>query len=368
MPQTKHHFIVDSLFGNMPVASFEVPHDWRPSSTMQWVFGRVIDPANDFAYPANLWARAEDSNGDAAFERFAEMNFYFLPQAMLGGFLSNLWGQAIQQNRWFGATSSEPVSGVDAVVNFLLPWVRAGVADLRVVGQFDPRDYTAKMPVNPATNPEPVGVLIEYSAFGRHYEEEIYAIKTQWDVPGYSAATGPMVQINWQITMAAGLRATKGTLAQRRPELFRIMSTSRSNPKWIALYQYVMQNLQQAFNAYIQQGYDAIAAAGAVSQQITNNNNAMLAHFEQQHLSGRAQWDHARRTAAEQEERTIAQRYSDQLRDVNVYVDSDGKQYQHSIEHDIVWRNSNGGTYGTNDPSTDPNLGSTTSWERLRRV
>ena len=111
-PETKQHFIIDTLFGNTPVASFEVPSDWRASSGMQWVFGQVTDPANDFAYPVNMWARAEDPNGDAAIERFPELNFYHLPEAAmfggLGGLFSSLIGQAGQQHRFFGATSSPP--------------------------------------------------------------------------------------------------------------------------------------------------------------------------------------------------------------------------------------------------------------------
>ena len=367
---TKQHFIVDHLFGNMPVASFELPSDWRPSSGMQWVFGQVTDPANDFAYPVNMWARAEDANGDAAIERFPEMNFYYLPQAAMfgwSGLFSSLMGQA-RHNPLFGAASSPPMSGTDAVVKFLLPWVRAGLPDLRVIGPVDPRDYVAMMPTNPAMHPEAVGLRIEYSAFGRHYEEDIYAIKTQWDVQQFAAATGMMIQTNWQISLSAGLRATKGTLAQRRPELLRILSTVRPNPQWMELYAHVLQQLKQIFDAYIQQGYDQIAAAGMASQQISANNDALLGQFQQQRQSSMAQWDHARRTAAQQEERTAAERFSDHLLDVNWHVDSQGGRVQHSSEHDVVWRSGSGRIHGTNDASFDPNVGSTENWEKLRKL
>ena len=368
---TKRHFVTDTMFGNMPVASFDVPSDWRASSGMRWVFGQIVDPANDFAYPVNIWARAEDSTGDAAMERFPELNFYFLPQqAMfggLGGLFSNLMGQAGQQQRLFGATSSAPMSGVDAVVKFLLPWVRAGLPDLRIIGPFDPREYAALMPSNPAMHPEPIGLRIEYSDHGRQYEEEICAFKTQWDVTSYGGM-GAMVQTNWQITMSAGLRAVKGTLAQRRPELLRILASAQPNQKWVAFYTQVLQHLQQAFNAYIQQGYDNIAAAGMVSRQISANNDAMLGQFEQQRQADMAQWNQARRNAALQEERSVAERFSDHLRDVNTYVDSQGSQVQHSNEHSELWKSSSGRYVGSSDLSFDPNVGSTESWEKLRRL
>jgi hypothetical protein len=373
MPGTgvKPHFIIDTMFGNTPVASFEVPTDWRVSSGLQWVFGQVVDPANDFAYPVNMWARAEDPNGDAALERFPEMNFYFVPQAMfsggLGGLFSNLMGQAAQQNRLCGATSSPPMAGAEAVVKFLLPRCRAGLPDLRVVGQFDPREYAALVPSNPATHPEPVGLRIEYSAHGKQYEEEIYAIKTQWDVQNYGGM-GMMVQTNWQISMSAGLRAVKGTLAQRRPELMRILASARPNPKWVAFYSHMLQQLQQSFDAYIQQGYDAIAAAGAVSRQISANNDAMLGQFEQHRQAERAQWDQARRNAAQQEERSVADQFSDYIRGVNTYEDPQGGHVQHSNDDSILWKSSNGRYLGSSDPSFDPNVGSTESWEKLRRL
>lgn len=373
MPGTgvKPHFIIDTMFGNMPVASFEVPSDWRVSSGLHWVFGQVVDPANDFAYPVNMWARAEDPNGDAALERFPEMNFYHLPQAMfssgLGGVFSSLMGQAVQQNRLFGATSSPPMAGAEAVVKFLLPRCRAGLPDLRVIGQFDPREYTALLPTNPAMHPEPVGLRIEYSAHGKQYEEEICAIKTQWDVQNFGGM-GMMVQTNWQISMSAGLRAVKGTLAQRRPELMRILASARPNPKWVAFYQNVLQQLQQSFDAYIQQGYDAIAAAGAVSKQISANNDAMLGQFEQQRQAERAQWDHARRNAAQQEERSVADKFSDYIRGVNTYEDPQGGHVQHSNDASILWKSSSGRYLGSSDTSFDPNVGSTETWEKLRRL
>ncbi len=130
----------------------------------------------------------------------------------------------------------------------------------------------------------------------------------------------------------------------------------------------VLQQLQQSFDAYIQQGYDAIAAAGAVSRQISANNDAMLGQFEQQRQAERAQWDQARRNAAQQEERSVADQFSDYIRGVNTYEDPQGGHVQHSNDDSILWKSSNGRYLGSSDPSFDPNVGSTESWEKLRRL
>lgn len=361
---TKPQFIVDTMFGNMPVASFEVPADWHTSSGLHWVFGQVVDPANDLQYPVNAWARAEDPNGDALMERFPEINFYFLPQqAMfggLGGLFSGLTGQAAPQlPRMFGALSSPPMPATDAVMKFLLPWCRGGLPDLRVVGQFDPRDYMALIPpVSPAVHPEPVGLRIEYSMFGKQYEEEIFALKTQWDVQNYGGQ-GLMVQTNWTLSYSSGLRAVKGTLARRRPELMQILASGKPNMKWAALCAQVKHQLDAAFNGYIQQGYATTAAAGAASAQISANNDALLGQFE----ATRQQ-----QAAAHAEDRSSADRFSDYIRGVDTYVDTDGRHVQHSNQHSDLWKSASGRYHGTSDPSFDPNVGSTESWERLRKL
>lgn len=361
---TKPQFIVDTMFGNMPVASFEVPADWHTSSGLHWVFGQVVDPANDLQYPVNAWARAEDPNGDALMERFPEINFYFLPQqAMFGGLdglFSAVIGQAAPQlPRMFGALSSPPMPATDAVMKFLLPWCRGGLPDLRVVGQFDPRDYMALIPpVSPAVHPEPVGLRIEYSMFGKQYEEEIFALKTQWDVQNYGGQ-GLMVQTNWTLSYSSGLRAVKGTLARRRPELMQILASGKPNMKWVALCAQVKHQLDAAFNAYIQQGYAMTAAAGAASAQISANNDALLGQFE---ATRRQQ------AAAHAEDRSSADRFSDYIRGVDTYVDTDGRHVQHSNQHSDLWKSTSGRYHGTSDPSFDPNVGSTESWERLRKL
>jgi hypothetical protein len=377
---------------------------------LKWVFQEgFVDPAGDFAYPVNVWARAEDPTNSDAMERFPDLSFYFVPQAMmmgLGGLggsmagwfgggatggngsggvlgaLASLFGVTPKSSpaagrgqpafRMVGATMSPPMSGVDAITKFLLPRHRASVSDLRIVGPFVPQDLghiVRALPPN--VKAEPVGLRIEYSINGIAFEEEICAVRTEW-VTSDTGPMGVMVQQNWQLASPFGIRAMRGTLQAKRPMFSRIMQSSRQNPEWVRLFQSVYQQLQQQFNGWIQQGYDSIAAAGMASRAISANNDAMLANMEASRTAENAAWQQQREQARQESERyTTQDAWSDYFKGTNTYDDRSTATgtSEHSNEWSYVWSNGNGDYRRTNDanynPNTDPGIGSAQNWELL---
>ena len=380
-------FVVDPYFKNMPALGMEIPRGWRASSALKWALGDIVD-VSDFDFPVNVWVRVEDPATGSAYEQFPTINFSYVPGAMpmgmpslpsLGGMLSGLFGgkrpaaaappAPAGPPRMTGAIKAIPGSAVDAIVKFLLPRYRT-LPDLRVTGTIMPPELVeqAKQLAQPNVPTEPAGVRVEYTIAGRAFEEEITGVLRRWEVP----STGPMgtiVQTNWHLYGPVGMRAPAGTLASVRPLMTRAMGLNRINPEWIKLRDQVTMQIQQQANALWQQGYDQIAAAGAMSRQIHANSEAFLQSFEAHRQQANAEWNQNRAAAqAAGNARSATAGFDDYIRGVNTYEDPYWGQSQHSIDHDYAWTDGSGNYKYSNDASFDPNIGATQSWQLMKKV
>jgi hypothetical protein len=383
------YVVVDPYFKNMPAMSLAIPQGWSATSALKWVLGDIVDPS-DYDYPVNAWARAEDRATGSALEQFPTLNFGFVPGMMplsrpplpsLSGLMSSLFGGKPAAPpppppppppgppRMVGAVMLAPMSGFDAIVTWLLPRYRANLPDLRVIGSFVPpeRVEQAKTAARPGLAAEPIGVRIEYTLAGRAFEEEITAVKAQWDVPA-SGPMGTIVQTNWQLYSPVGMRAPKGTLAGMKPMMARALSLGRTNPEWVKLRDQVMQQLQQQAQAYLQQGYSTIAAAGAISRQISANSDAMLRAMDATRQQENAAYQQNRAAQAAADARSPSAGFDDYVRGVNTYEDPYWGQSQHSAEHQYAWTDGFGSYKYSDDASFDPNIGATQSWQLMKKV
>jgi hypothetical protein len=130
-------------------------------------------------------------------------------------------------------------------------------------------------------------VKVTYDLNGRPVEEEFYAVYYSVDVP-YDGPQGRTWQTNWGLTSLHSFRASAGTLDTRRPIFAAVAKSFRPNPAWMERLTAINAYLQQQFNRQIQAGYDQIAAAAALSRQISANNDAMIAAIDRQLEASRA--------------------------------------------------------------------------------
>jgi hypothetical protein len=209
------------------------------------VIGDIVD-ASDYDYPVNIRVRAEDPASGSAFERFPDVFFCFVPGMTmpelpsLSGIISGLFGHKPAPPppppapRIVGATMLAPMSGFDAVVNWFLPRYRPNLPDLKVIGRHVPSEFAelAKAVTQGSAGMavEEVGVRIEYTSAGRPFEEEIWTVKRQWDVPSYGPM-GTLIQTNWQLFLPIGWRAPRGTLDSMRPLFLRVLNSFHYNPR-----------------------------------------------------------------------------------------------------------------------------------------
>ena len=178
---------------------------------------------------------------------------------------------------------------------------RANTPKLQFLGSKDLPDLPAALQIPKSPNQHGVGVKVTYELDGKPVEEEFYGVYDSIEIP-YDGPQGRTYQINWGLTGLHSFRAPAGTLDQRRPVFAAIAKSFRVIPAWEQRHAAITKYLDEQFQRQLQAGYDAIAAAGRLSQQISRNNDEMMASIDHQLQSSRSSG------AAANQEREGAQR------------------------------------------------------------
>ena len=146
---------------------------------------------------------------------------------------------------------------------------------------------------------------------------------TPCTTPRKSRIDGPQgrtYQINWGLVSIHSFRAPKGTLDTRRPVFAAISKSFRPNPAWQQRLAAINAYLQDQFNRQLQAGYDQIAAAARLSQQISANNDAMIAAIDRQLAASSGTHRGRRRAQQRREVRRLHPRCRDGGRSVLRHV------------------------------------------------
>src|SRR5262249_38604375 len=139
----------------------------------------------------------------------------------------------------------------------------------------------AALQIPRSPNQHGVGIKVKYDLNGKPVEEEFYAVFDSIDIP-YHGPQGRTDQINWGLEGLHSFRAPAGTLDQRRPVFAAVAKSFRPNPAWQKRHAAINAALTEQFNRQLKAGYDAIAAAGALSRQLSANSDAFLAGVDRQ--------------------------------------------------------------------------------------
>jgi hypothetical protein len=156
---------------------------------------------------------------------------------------------------------------------------------------------------------------VTYERNGKPVDEEFYAVYSSLDIP-YDGPQGRTWQTNWGLILLHSFRAPSGTLDKRRPVFAAISKSFRPNPAWQQRLAAVNSYLADQFNRQLQAGYDQIAAAARLSQQISANNDAMLASID-----ARLQASHAAGGGSATGHRSSTDKFDDFIRGVDTTDD-----------------------------------------------
>jgi hypothetical protein len=329
---------------NMIVGVVSVPESWQFSSDVSWNYAHTSSPVH-------ITSSALNPKNEEALFNHPNAQFFTLRPYPAGFYRP---GQNVG-----GYVFAEPIPAVGAFAR-VIQQIRRGIGRVTFVGAKELPGLAASLKLAPSPNQQGHAVKIAYDLNGKPVEEEFYGVYYSMQVP-YDGPQGRTWQVNWGITALHSFRGPAGTLDARRP-LFAAMAKSfRPNPEWQERLNGITAYLAAEFNRQIQAGYDQIAAAAALSRQISANNDAMLASLERQRQAARAASPNTSTTA-----RTANEKFSDYIRGVDTVDDPYYGTSQHASTEKFHWTDGYGSYRHSNSVSYDPNHTEVGNWQLMR--
>jgi hypothetical protein len=278
--------LVDSQQGSMNAVSIHLPESWHFEGKIEWHYGWVEVPV------ATSWHAENPANAEAYFQ------YPLLRMATVD--VAPRWRQYVKQpkagDRLFtGAISMPPVPPLQAMAAFIKK-TRGDVTNLKWLGQQDLPGLgkALRLDVDAWPTNQGVAIKIGYDLNGQPVEEAFFGVYylgkmgNQAVQAGHQAmAANQMVQTDWGFDGLQSFRAPAGTLDKRMP-IFCLMAKSvQYDAKWLARQKAIEATLTQMFNQKLQQGWDQIRAADAMTDQIVRNNNQFLDNIGRQEAAWR---------------------------------------------------------------------------------
>jgi hypothetical protein len=127
----------------------------------------------------------------------------------------------------------------------------------------------------------------------------------------------------------------------------------------------IYKQIAATFNQNLARGYAQIAAAGALSRQISANNDAMLRTLQAQRAAGNAAATARRASDSGTGTSSANDEFSKYIRGVERYADPATGTSEHSSNQAYHWTDGFGSYQGSNDAGYNPNVGSTSNWQLM---
>jgi len=296
------------------------------------------------------------------------------------------WRQYVKQpklgERVLGRIYMTPVvPPLQAMVAYIKS-VRGDVTNLKWLGQQDLPDLAKTLRLPPSPNQHGVAIKIGYDLNGKPVEEAFFGVyfMDKAGVPAVQAGhqsmgANEMIETDWGLQGLQSFRAPAGTLDKRMPVYCVIAKSIQVDAAWMLRDRAINATLLQTFNQKLQQGWDQIRAADALTDEMVRQNTQFLDNVGRQEkamMSSGGSVDNFLRSDGSGggggSSRTSSDNVSDLLRNVDTMNDpstGDTKQvsnlggYNHFTDGFGHYR-----TY--DDPNATPeNQGENGSWQRM---
>ena len=337
--------VIQDQTQRLPVGVVSMPAKWRFDSRVEWNYQHV-------EFPVTLSYRAENpENEEAIFAYPMEAYYELKPPDQVTPI-----GQGPM-----GYIHMPPMAPLETLLRFIQR-TRQNVLALKFEGYKELPGLAKAMKADQFKQDMPptgLGVKVTYSLGGQPVEEEFYAVSIRNTVP-YDGPQGRSYEIYWGTSVLFSFRAPAGMLDKRRPVFAAAVKSFRPNPAWQARDAAIQQYLNAQFNRMLQQGYAQIAAAVALSKQISANNDAMIANIDRQLAQSRSAPSSGGRTAAD--------KFDDYIRGVDTLEDPYYGSTQLSSNNQFHWTDGFGSYRSSNNASYDPNQSEIGNWTPLRQV
>jgi hypothetical protein len=336
--------IIDRQQGAIPVCAFAAPETWRDKSQVSWNYAF-------YSNPVSMSGSVENPANEEAVFLFPAVCYYSLTPD---------YGRYQAGRNSGGLIELKPQTPAPTLLN-LVRQARGGFPKFQVIGSKDLPDLPKALHLPPGGNQRGIGVKITYELNSKPVEEEFYAVYASVDIP-YDGPQGRTWQKNWGLMSIHSFRAPLGKLDARRNIFSAISKSFRPNPAWRERQAAINAFLADQFNRQLKAGYDAIAAAGRMSRQISANNDAMLAAIDRQLQSSRTS-SSAGATAGGG--RSGNDKFDDYIRGVDTVDDPYWGTSQHSLNNEYHWTDGYGTYRNSNDPNYDPNQHENGNWQLM---
>jgi hypothetical protein len=344
-PQFRPFQVVDRQQGGLVVGTMAVPVGWQATSNVAWNYSEV-------SFPVRLAARVSSPDGTAWVECYPAELFYWLEphdtSTPIGG-------------RSLGMIHAPGLGVQDAVSRFLIGRYRGRAQGLRIVGWRQIPNLPQALGKQPVPG-DSVGARIRYTVGGRPVDEEFFAILTQRNRIPYTGPQGTTYEDHRLLAYAFSMGAADGRLDQMARLLGFIVSSFRPDPIWERHREQIQSRLHAQFNANIQAGYQRIAAAGALSRQISANNDAMLRSIEAQRVASNERLSAISRSSGS----SSSDAFDQYIRGTERMQDPYWGTSEHSYDSQYHWTDGSGSYRHSNDAGYDPNVGSSQSWTLMQ--
>lgn len=309
-----------------------IPTDWKAEGGIFW--------RHELSNLATVAMRLSKPHSPEALEMFpitphvwTEGGIQFFPPG------SNYLGNVVLP------VIGDPATYVQQVV---LPQVRRNVS-FRVVGRKSLPDVAKAVAatvqeqgVHKTVKAE--RVRLEYQEAGRAVEEDVYCVLVYAQTPMLPGTTF------WTADRLFAFKAEKGKLDGMSGLLHTMASSVKINPVWFAKYQQVVALWQQG-------KMQSIRSAGELSRYIARTSDQISAMNRQAYEARQAANDRINRN------------FSEYIRGVQTYQNPlESRPVELPTGYREAWVSGNGEYILSNDPSFNPNVGSTQSWQRMKPV
>lgn len=321
----------DPMMNDEEVFRLLVPERWKVEGGIVW--------RPELSTLAYLQMRVSDPAGVNALEIFPTLPYTWNERGYLGFPPGSLY---------LGSYVVQPIAAEQFVRQLLLPEVRGRLSP-RLVGT-EPLPELADAVSRQVQEPGAVKQVqatrtrIEYLDGGRAMEEDIYCVMVYTQVPMVPGV------VFWGPERLLGFRAPKGALDRQAPLLRAVSASARVNRGWFARYIQVRE-------MWMQNQMAAIRRAGELSRYLARTSEEMSE-------SQQRAWE--QRQASEDRSAEAFSRY---VRGVEIYRDPfSDRPVELPSGYNDVWVSRGGEYVLANDPSFNPNVTGSGTWERISPV
>lgn len=315
-----------------------------------WKFQGGISWLNESpAMPAILAFKISNPAGTEALEFFRNRMFFWMNDPV---FLSSF----PVGSKYFGSEVCPPMDAVTYIKKIIIPRSRSNATGLKIVDEDSLPDLAKKLGIKQEsqsgvynTSSDGGKVRIEYMLGSRPVEEDIYALVQNTDF-SIQSASGNINYTVWTADYQFSFMAPKGTLDRASKVLQSVFYSFKINPGWLNKYMQVIQYLTQNQIKKIQN----MRQISSIISRTSNEINSIITDTV-----------HQRQKTYD----NMYDKFSQYIRGVEEYYDPyQKKPVELPNGYYSTWTNSLGEYVLSDDPTYDPNIGSSMEWQKMKKT